>query len=240
MSIFKKLFSKPVPLLITQKEKTYWEEATDWRYERYESQTVWLNRSLIALFVLSGLLGISILANVFLSPLKERVPYVYTVNETTGEITELKEGLPNKVSNDWLMTRFLLIRYVINRENYSVENLDYPYQITWAMSDTPIANTYSLAVSSSNPQSPYNVYGKSKFITVHVLSVEQLNEDTAEMRFNSSLQDASSGQTQTIEKTAIIKWAYHSQAETQTMLDRDPLGFKVTYYQSSQVNLDNS
>jgi type IV secretory pathway component VirB8 len=75
------------------------------------------------------------------------------------------------------MTRFLLIRYVINRESYDADNLDRPYQIAWAMSDNEIAKDYANLVETSNTQSPFALYGKTKFITVHVLSVNILNND---------------------------------------------------------------
>ncbi len=73
---------------IAQATPLYAEEA-DWRYQTYQSQTVWLNRALVGLMVLSVLLLMSLIANLFLFPLKSNTPYLYTVNENTGELTQI-------------------------------------------------------------------------------------------------------------------------------------------------------
>jgi type IV secretion system protein VirB8 len=206
----------------------------EWRSQIYYSQTVWLNHSMVGLIILSALLLLSLSANVLLIPLKQKFPYLYTLNETTGELTQLGNYQADKSNQAWLMTRFLLIRYVVNRESYDVDNIDDPYQIAWAMSDDAIAKTYADSVRTDNANSPYSIYGKDKFITVHVLAVNQLNDETAAVRFGQILHDRGSDTSQTIDKEAIIKWQYTSPDTTEKMLDRDPLGFKVTYYQPTQ------
>jgi type IV secretion system protein VirB8 len=217
----------------------YYEQANNWRSQIFDSQRVWLNHSIVSLIILSALLLLSLSANVLLIPLKQKVPYLYTLNETTGELTQLGNYQADKSNQAWLMTRFLLIRYVVNRESYDADNLDDPYQIAWAMSDDAIAKSYADNVRTDNASSPYSIYGKDKFITVHVLAVNQLNDETAAVRFEQILHDRGPDTSQTIDKEAIIKWQYTSPDTAEKMLDRDPLGFKVTYYQPTQINLDN-
>ncbi len=243
MNLFKKLSAKKNSDCVTSREfshveKSYYEEACDWRYQMYHNQSVWLNRSLLVVASLSVLLFLSLIANLFLFPLKQNVPFLYTVNETTGEITQLGQLNPNKLNQNDLMTRFLLIRYVTNRESYDADNLEQPYQIAWAMSDSAIATEYSDEVRTDNKSSPFALYGKNKYITVHVLSISTLNDQTNAVRFEQTLHDRNSGTEQTVQKESIVKWRYTEPETTEKALDRDPLGFKVTYYRSTQLSLD--
>lgn len=222
----------------TEDVSAYYQEASDWRYQMHESQTVWLHRSLLLNLLLLTLLTLFVIACLFLFPLKQSVPYVYALNQATGELTQLGKAEPKAYAQEWLLTRYFLIQYVINREGYSADNLERPYQVTYAMSDANIAKRYEEEVNSNNPNSPYNLYGKDKVMTVHVLSVSQLSPDTAEVRFIKTLHDKDANTEQKLQKTAIIKWQYTNPVATEKMLDRNPLGFKVTYYQVNQVNLD--
>ena len=217
----------------------YFANCANWHYQIYESQRVWLSRAIILIILLFITLTLSLCANFFLFPLKQNVPYLYAVNETTGELTQLGQFQVEKQNNQWLMTRFLIVRYVVNRESYDSDNLDEPYQIAWAMSDDNIAQSYAQAVRTDNEQSPYALYGKNKYINVHVLAVNKLNDDTASVRFELSLHDKDNDTTQIVQKEAIIKWQYTQPITTDKMLERDPLGFKVTYYQPTQLNINN-
>jgi type IV secretory pathway component VirB8 len=76
-------------------------------------------------------------------------------------------------------------------------------------------------------------------MTVQVTSLNRLNDNTVDVKFEKTLHDRTSNTEQVIHKEAIIKWHYLDAQTTEKMLDRDPLGFQVTYYQVSQVNLDN-
>ncbi len=220
-------------------ERSYFASSAHWHYQIYESQRVWLSRAIILIILLFIALMLSLCANFFLFPLKQNVPYLYAVNETTGELTQLGQFKAENQNNQWLMTRFLIVRYVVNRESYDSDNLDEPYQIAWAMSDSEIAQSYAQAERTDNEQSPFALYGKYKYINVHVLAVNKLNDDTASVRFELTLHDKDNDTTQTVQKEAIIKWQYTHPITTDKMLERDPLGFKVTYYQPTQLNIDN-
>lgn len=216
----------------------FYQETSDWAYCMYQSQTVWLRRALLGMVILFVLLTLSILANLFLFPLKEKVPYLYAFDHATGEVSKIGKLSPTTLSANWELTRYFLIHYVINYESYSFDNIDLPYQMVWAQSSGDVKKQYEEQVKSSNPHSPYKLYGKDKFITVHVISINRLNDNTVDVKFEKKLHDHISGTEQLIHKEAIIKWEYEQSEVTQKMLDRDPLGFKVTYYQVSQVNVE--
>ena len=212
----------------------------DWTYDMYQSHTVWLRRALLALIVLAVLLTLSLLSNLYLFPLKEKVPYLYAFDHASGEVTHIGTLEPTHLSADWTLSRYFLIQYVINYESYDFDNLETSYQMVWAQSADNVKKQYENQVKSGNPNSPYKLYGKDKYITVRVIAINRLNENTVDVKFEKLLHDRASGSQQIIQKEAIIKWDYAKAQATQKMLDRDPLGFKVTYYQVSQVNLNNN
>lgn len=219
-------------------DKHFYTESTDWAYDLYHSQSLWLRRALLGLVVLSVLLIISLSTNLILLPLKEKVPYLYAFDHATGEITKVGKLQSSQFENNWTLTRFLLIHYVINRESYDADNIDVPYQQVWAQSGENVKAEYEELVNSDNKKSPYQLYGKDKYLTVHVNAINRLNAETVDVKFTKTLHDRAANTTQAIQKEAIIKWKYTKAEITQKMLDRDPLGFKVTYYQVTQVNLN--
>lgn len=221
-------------------EKMNYQAASDWAYDMYQSQTVWLRRALFGLLVLSLLLLLSLFSNLYLLPLKEKVPYLYAFDHATGEITKIGKLEATTLSANWGLSRYLLIRYVINHENYDADNIEVPYQMTWAQSAENVRKQYEEEVKSNNANSPYRLYGKDKYIRVRVLSINRLNDNTVDVKFEKTLHDRTANTEQAIQKEAIIKWSFAEAETTQKMLDRDPLGFKVTYYQVSQINLENT
>jgi type IV secretion system protein VirB8 len=221
-------------------KRTFYRTTGDWAYDVYQSQTVWLRRSLLGLIILTCLLSLSLLANLFLFPLKEKVPYLYAFDHATGEITKIGTLESTPLSANWELSRYLLMRYVMNREGYDADNIEVPYQQVWSQSADNVRHQYEEQVQSSNAHSPYSLYGKDKYLTVHVISINKLNDDTVDIKFEKKIHDRVSNTEQVIPKEAIVKWQFDQAQISQKMLDRDPLGFKVTYYQVSQVNLENT
>jgi type IV secretion system protein VirB8 len=214
-----------------------YEPVADWAYEMYLSQSLWLRRALAGMVVLFMLLGVSILTTLTLLPLKEKVPYLYAFDHTTGEITKVGDLEPTTLSANWTLSRYLITHYVMNYEGYNADNIELPYQLVWAQSSENVRKIYEEKVSSGNEQSPYKLYGKEKYITVRVISINKLNDNTVDVKFAKTLHDRAANTEQTSQKEAILKWEFVDADTSQKMLDRDPLGFKVTYYQSTQVNL---
>ena len=218
----------------------FYKQSADWAYDLYRSQTVWLRRALFGLVVMSVLLALSLCTQLYLLPLKERVPYLYAFDHATGEITKIGDLEPTKLNANWELARYLLIHYVINYESYDVDNINVPYQQVWAQSGDNVRQQYEESVKSDNPNSPYQQYGKDKYVTVRVISINRLNDNTVDVKFEKQLHDRASNTERSIPKEAIIKWEFNDADTSQKMLERDPLGFKVTYYQVSQFNIESN
>lgn len=218
--------------------KNIHEQAGDWAYDRYYSQSVWLRRSLFGLVSAAILLAMSLTANLMLIPLKEKVPYLYAFDHATGEVTKIGTLEPTTLSANWELSRYFLIHYVLNVEGYDYDNLIQPYQLVWAQSADHVRSQYEAVMKSDNKQSPVQRYGKDIYVTVRVISINRLNDNTVDVKFEKTLHDRTAHSEQVTQKEAIIKWEYQNAETTQKMLDRDPLGFKVSYYQVSQMNIN--
>ncbi len=218
--------------------EAFYQTAADWRYDIYHSKVIWLRYSLIGNIGLLLCLLFTLIMLTCLIPLKQKIPYLYAFNNATGEITKLGELKPTQLTANWQMTRYFLIHYVINRESYDSDNLEIPYQLAWAQSDVMIRKQYDAEVDSNVQTSPYRKYGKDKAITVRVLSVSRLNDNTAAIQFEKHLRDKTANTQQIAHEEAIVKWQYQSVKATQVQLDRNPLGFTVNYYQVTPVNVN--
>ena len=221
-------------------DKEFYQSASDWAYDMYQSQTLWLRRCLIALIITAIFLLLSLVGNCLLVPFKEKVPYLYAFDHASGEVTSIGKLEPTTLSSNAEVSRYFLIHYVIQAESYDADNIEQPYQMVWAQSSEHVRQQYENLVNSSNPNSPYRLYGKDKYVTVHVTSVNRLNDNTVDVKFEKTLHDRAANSDQTIQKEAIIKWEFSKAEITDKMLERDPLGFKVTYYQVSQVSIEKN
>jgi type IV secretion system protein VirB8 len=221
-------------------DKEFYQSASAWAYDMYQNQTLWLRRCLVALIITAIFLLLSLVGNCLLIPFKEKVPYLYAFDHASGEVTAIGKLEPTALLSNAEVSRYFLIHYVIQAESYDADNIDQPYQMVWAQSSEHVRQQYENQVNSSNPNSPYRLYGQDKYVTVHVTSVNRLNDNTVDVKFEKKLHDRSANLDQTIQKEAIIKWEFSKAETTDKMLERDPLGFKVTYYQVSQVNTEKS
>lgn len=215
----------------------FYKASSDWTYDIYQSQSVWLKRIIVLLIVTIILLMISLIANLLLIPLKEKVPYLYAFDHATGEITKIGTLEATTLSSNWELTKYLLTSYIINYEKYDIDDLERPYQQVLAQSQDNVKRDYQSQVVSTNQHSPYHLYGKDKFISVKVISINRLNDNTVDVKFEKTLHDRLTGSIEVSQKEAILKWFYSKAETTQSMLEKDPLGFKVNYYQVSQMSL---
>ena len=139
---------------------------------------MWLTRSLLANVVLITILGLLTLSIVLMIPLKEVDTKLLLLDKRTGELSSAGVVSPAKFTQNWQLTQFLIRQYIVMRESYDIDNLEYPYQMAWAMSNHRVAMQYDKEIRTDNKNSPFQKYGKTAFINVHVLSVNRINPDT--------------------------------------------------------------
>ena len=135
------LQKKPILTTIGNKDN-YYTEAKDWYAEKYELVEVSRNRYRFLSFGLGVLLALSLFSFASIMPLKQYVYRLVEVNRQTGEVTSLKELEGNQYSSNWIINRYFLHQYVINRHLYSYEDIKRTFNLALAMSAKPIADEY--------------------------------------------------------------------------------------------------
>lgn len=214
----------------------YYQQAKSWYIERYEINEASLNRYRLVAFILCMLLGLSLISISIMLPLKQYVYRVITLNQVTGEMVNLKEVDPNDYSSNWLVTRFFINQYILDRNLYNHDDYLRTYNNALALSDQLNAEELHNEFIYTNPKSPLNILKNESYRDVVVLSINQLNQNTAIVRFKTTTKSKTENSEAKIEELqAVVKWKYTTPPDDIDYHDVNPLGFYVTYYQVSPV-----
>ena len=183
-----------------------------------------------------GYFYLSLLALLFLLPLKTFEPYVVTVDKNTGYL-EVAKGLNSgTLSEDEAVTESNLVRYVSLREQYNPAILKENYEITALMSGKDALNELQHLWSAQNPNNPSIKLGENTSVDIKIKSVSFLNNKTASIRFLKEAHD------KTLLKishwNAILQFQYSQ--KPMRMADRfsNPLGFQVISYRVNPESLE--
>ncbi len=221
-------------------EVDYYTLAKNWYQEVYESTLCSRDRYRLLAIFLGGLLSLSMIALVIILPLKHYFYRILTVNQTTGEVVQLKELETSRLPENWVMTRYFINQYIQNRNTYHYDDIKRSFNLTLAMSAPTIAKNIEAEIVDTNLASPINVLGKEGYQDVTVLSVNQLNLNTALARFKILTHPKENAvHFKQTDFQAVIKWDYQNNKATLQERDLNPLGFRVTYYQVSPLFTDN-
>ncbi|MCD6040273.1 MAG: virB8 [Gammaproteobacteria bacterium] len=218
----------------------YYSAAKNWYEEAYESLVCSRDRYRLLACFLGGLLTLSLLTVILLFPLKHDVYRILTINQTTGEVAQLKELDTTHWSESWVMTRYFINQYIQNKETYHYEDIKRSFNVALAMSAPSIAKAVQAQIIDTNPLSPINVLGKEGSQEVNVLSINQLNAHTALARFHVVTHPKEdTAAVKQADFQVVLKWDYQNTKATLQERDLNPLGFRVTYYQASPVFAEN-
>lgn len=217
----------------------YYQAAKTWYQENYESVTCAKNRYRLLAILLGILLGLSIGAIIVMMPLKTFTYQMLEVNQQTGEVTVLKELEGSKYNANWVVTRYFINQYIQQRQGYSLDDIKRRFNLVIAMSNASIAKEYADNTVDTNPKSPIVLLKNDYYRDVQVLSVNQLNDNTAVARFRETTHSRfNANEIKTTDWQVILKWDYVNPSESLADRDKNPLGFKVSYYQLSPVFSD--
>jgi type IV secretion system protein VirB8 len=219
----------------------YYQESRSWYSEVYESMICSRDRYRLLSIVLGVLLILSTVSIFSILPLKHYVYRIMEVNTQTGEVSELNELESTKVGENWAVTRYFISQYVQNRNAYHMEDIKRMFNLALAMSGTDVASVYNNEIVDTNPKSPINTLGKEYYRDVTILSQNQLNANTALVRFRTITHNRSNiNDVKTDDFQVVIKWQYKNYKESLPDRDKNPLGFTVTYYQQSPLFTENT
>lgn len=175
-------------------------------------------------------------------PLKEKVPYLVMADAFTGTSTVARlSGDFNhaSITASEAINRSNIAHFVLARESYDYALIRLrDWATVYTMASPAVAAGYTGLHAARNPDSPFNVYGKSRSIRVSILSIQLLSNagdatpHGATVRFQREIYDAASGTSRPLDnRIATLAFAYKSNL---SMDEKDrienPLGFQVTSY----------
>jgi type IV secretion system protein VirB8 len=231
---------KKLLLQVPFSETDYYVAAKNWYQEVYESTLCSRDRYRLLAILLGGLLMLNSIALVILLPLKQYFYRILTVNQTTGEVVQLKELESNRLPENWVMTRYFINQYIQNKNTYHYDDIKRSFNLTLAMSAPLIAKNVTAEIVDTNPASPINRLGKDGYEDVVVLSINQLNTNTALARFRTLTHPKEdTAHAKQADFQVVVKWDYQNNKAALQERDLNPLGFRVTYYQVSPLFTDN-
>ena len=203
---------------------------------RSERRAWWVAGSAVALSVMLG-------AGYFVMlPLKEKVPYLVMADAYSGTATvaRLTGGLDELSITQWdALHRSNVAHFILARESYDLALLKLrDWATVYTMSAPAVATEYTILNSSQNPESPFNLYGKSKAIRVQINSIQMIGGTAtqrpkgATVRFQRSLYDKSNGYTEFLDnRIATLEFTYNKNLKMdEKHRIQNPLGFHVTSY----------
>jgi type IV secretion system protein VirB8 len=173
---------------------------------------------------------ISVVAVALLAPYKELVPFIVRVDNNTGLTDTVTYVKDLQTTQDEVMDKFFLKRYVDFRESYDWESLSGFYGAVVLMSDTKIASDYMAFFKKQD--APHKVLANKARVIVDVKAITFVG-DVAQVRFTKRT-IANNEEVSSTKWIASIVYKYVGTPMKENDRNLNPLGFKVTSYRVDQ------
>lgn len=211
--------------------KSYFAEAQSWDRDRFVAAARSKRIAWIVAAVAVALAIVSVLAIMALTPLKTVVPYVVTVDRSTGATDVTQELRGNKsITYDEAIRKYFLADYVRAREGWIPQAREEFFRKVLALSDRQEQARWTAFYKKDNPDSPQNQFTANDAVFVAIRSVAFISPNVAQVRFVKRLER----DQQAIETPAIatITFDVLSKPETESGRYANPLGFQVKSYRA--------
>ena len=236
---------------MTKQTKHYYEAASSWADDRFGAVEASRNRYRAAFMGTMTLCVGLTLAIVTMMPLKQTEPLlihhydngITTAERLTQEIAPLTRA---QVESD-------LVRYITHRESFDSTSYRAQFELIHLLSTSAVAADYEKIQRKSNPDSPLNQLGTQMSRSVHVYSInfideERLNDqekagrhrnhhDLAEAVFSYTDKNKTTGADVERHFTALISWRYTGVPASPDARWKNWNGFEVTRYTIQQRNV---
>ncbi len=214
----------------------FFSESRDWEADRLQR----LEKSERRAWFVAGCSGlitaIAIAAVVALMPLKRVVPYVYSIDRQTGELTVMDAANQRQIAgNQDLLDKHFASAYVIGRDSYDWKLLQSDYNDTIAFSSPSVGRDY--AARFDGPRAVNKVWGQNTERHVTITSI-QLAPDAvskkAVVRYTIQQRDSQTNTLSPLEHyIATLSYEYHpNRTGKEQDLIKNPLGFTVTGFRA--------
>jgi len=211
--------------------KSYFAEAQSWDRDRFIAAARSRRIAWIVASVAIALAIVAVLAIMALTPLKTVVPYVVTVDRSTGatDVTQELRG-DKSITYDEAIRKYFLADYVRAREGWIPQAREEFFRKVLALSTREEQARWTAFYKRDNPDSPQNQFTANDAVFVAIRSVAFISPNVAQVRFVKLLER----DQQAIETPAIatITFDVLSKPETEAGRYANPLGFQVKSYRA--------
>lgn len=223
--------SKKSTVEVPSTEKTIFNAAIDWESSRVHlvqksEKRAWMIAGVSVVVTIIALGAIAMMM-----PLKESIPYVIRVDNTTG-VPDIVTAITDKeVTGDEVMDKYWLSQYVRARETYDWYTLQRDYNTVGLLSSPNVGLGYAQLFEGANAVDKQ--YGKTIRATIDIVSVIPTSKNTGTVRFIKTTkrvdQEAAPG---TVTKwVATVAYEYRSTALIKESARlTNPFGFQVLSY----------
>ncbi|MBB4087990.1 virB8 family protein [Sphingomonas carotinifaciens] len=211
--------------------KSYFAEAESWDRDRFVAAARSRRIAWIVAAIAIALAVVAVGAVMALTPLKTVVPYVVTVDRSTGatDVTQELRG-DKSITYDEAIRKYFLADYVRTREGWIPQAREEFFRKVLALSTREEQARWTAFYKKDNPDSPQNQFGANDAVFVAIRSVAFISPNVAQVRFVKRLER----DQQAIETPAIatITFDVLSKPETEAGRYANPLGFQVRSYRA--------
>lgn len=174
-----------------------------------------------------------------LLPLKETKPFIVMVDRTTGEAEKIVQVRPVALAEQEAVRQSELVSYVTDRETYDISDNQsrIPDVLTRSL-DQARSSLVALWTKGSENYPP-EVYTTRSRLLVRIISIAQLTETTAQVRFRKTLETEGE---RPVERDFVATVGFQFQPRVERNLEdvwKNPLGFIVTNYRVDAETLTN-
>jgi type IV secretion system protein VirB8 len=214
--------------------EAYFAEGVSWDLDRSRALRTSAQRAWMVAGVACGTAVLAVAALLALTPLKQVVPFVVRVDNTTG-VVDVVPALVGPATMSETVTRYLLTHYVTVCERFNLATAESDYAECGAF-HTPMLNAaWAAKWASGNPQSPLNRYKDGTELSVSVRAVSFLPRangvhDLAQVRYSISRHAGGGATADLTHWVATIQYTSVAPSSDPTVRRWNPLGFRIVAF----------
>lgn len=220
----------PLAAAGTPANGTQFEAALDWEAGRIGMIEKSERRAWVVALTAVAVTALSWLAIVLMMPLKETVPYVIRVDNTTGVPDIVTTMQDKRIGYDDVMDKYWVAQFVRARETYDWYTLQKDYNTVGLLSSPNVGKEYANLFEGSEALD--KKWGKTYRTTVEVVSAVPNGRGIATVRLLKTASRADDANTKQVTKwIATVGYEYHNPSHMkETLRMINPFGFQVTSY----------
>ena len=219
----------------------YFQEAASWDADRAAMSARSMRIAWRITVGACALAAMTILALLFLMPLKRVEPFVIRVDNATG-IVDVVPAFAGRAEMPEVITRYLLAHYVTVCERFTFATAESDYEECAAFHAAARNQAWIALWDRANPASPLNTYKDGSAVRAQVSAVsffERANgvEDLAQIRYTKTRRSSASANDQVTHWISTVQYVYGEPSKDPGVRRWNPLGFKIVEFRSEPETL---